>query len=238
MSKASVFAIGDLHLPGMSKNKSMDVFGTAWEHHFDKIRYDWQNKVGVNDIVIVAGDISWAMKLSEAMDDLYSIADLPGRKVLIRGNHDFWWGSVSRLRNLNLKDTYFIQNDSLELDEFIFAGSRGWNVVSDLNSLDTSKLNSNDKKIYERELTRLKLSLEGFNKSSKIRIGILHYPPLFINKQETGFTTLFSEYGAKEVVYGHLHGLSTKLGYNGNFNGVNYTLVSADAIDFKIKKII
>lgn len=233
-----VYAIGDLHLPGMSENKSMSRFGSEWNNHFLKISEDWQSRVSDDDIVIIAGDISWAMKLDDALEDLNSISELPGRKIMIRGNHDYWWGSATKVRNIIKNNIYILQNDSVELDDFIFGGTRGWNLVNSPDLKDNPKFDTNDVKIYQRELLRLRLSLEAFKTSNKIKIGIMHFPPVFSNMKDTDFSSIFTEYGAQYVVYGHLHADSIKLAFNGLHDGVDYSLVSADALNFKLKRII
>lgn len=232
MSDVSIFAIGDLHLPGKSHNKSMDVFGEAWKNHFEKIKTDWQTRVKHSDVVLIPGDISWAMHLEDALDDLNDIARLKGRKVLLKGNHDYWWSSVQQIRKLLPNDMFIIQNDCVELDEYIFGGTRGWMIPC-----QNAELNPNDTKIYLRELNRLELSLSNFLNSDKKKIGLCHFPPLLDYERETGFSSLFSKYQAQYVVYGHLHSDSIKTAFEGTHRGVKYALTSADALDFKLHKL-
>ena len=146
-----IFAIADLHLPG-EKDKSMDIFGPHWEGHFEKIKADWALKVDDEDIVLIPGDISWAMTLEGALEDLFSIGELPGYKVLLRGNHDYWWSSISKLRSVLPDKMYAVQNDALLIGDYVICGSRGWAITEG----ETAEA---DKKIYERELMRMEMSL-------------------------------------------------------------------------------
>ncbi len=229
----SIFAIGDLHLPGGSESKSMDMFGIAWNNHFSKIKNDWIANVNDDDIVLIPGDISWAMRLDDAIDDLNSLSDLKGVKVFIKGNHDYWWSSLSKIKSVTNKNMNFIQNNVFQNDKYIIGGTRGWVIP---NSPQTS--GEDDKKIYERELQRLKLSLDMMKDSQKTRIAMMHFPPVLSNGLETEFTKIFEEYNLSKVVYGHLHGDGTQEAFNGVINGVEYMLVSADYNNFKLKKII
>ena len=122
-----IYAIGDLHLPG-GDDKPMEVFGTHWEGHWQKIKQDWLEKVRYEDVVLIPGDISWAMQLEHAVEDLRAVGDLPGRKIILRGNHDYWWGSITRVREALPEGMYALQNDAIELDGVVFCGSRGWTI--------------------------------------------------------------------------------------------------------------
>ena len=169
----SIYAISDLHLPG-NNDKPMDIFGAHWKGHFENICNAWRESVTDNDTVILCGDFCWAMRLEEALDDLRVLGKLPGTKVLIRGNHDYWWSTISKMRQLVDKSVVFIQNDSFETDEAIICGSRGW------PSPGSSEYSAHDEKIYKRELIRLELSIESV-KSEKPKILLLHYPPFYFN---------------------------------------------------------
>lgn len=232
MSDVNIFAIGDLHLPGNSNNKSMEVFGPSWKNHFGKIKADWEKRVSDSDIVLIPGDISWAMRLEDALPDLQAIGELKGRKILLRGNHDYWWSSLQRIRQALPESMYVLQNDVVELDDYIFGGTRGW-----LIPCQNAVLDANDIKIYQREVNRLELSLSNFPKSSKKKIGLCHYPPLLEYERDTGFSSLFAQYETQYVVYGHLHADSIKTAFEGVHKGVEYALTSADALDFKLLKI-
>ena len=229
-----VFAIGDLHLPG-SLDKTMDMFGSHWEGHWDKIRMDWQKRVQPTDLVLLPGDISWAMKLEEAGQDLAEIHEMPGTKVMIRGNHDFWWSSLSKMFAALPPSILPLQNQAHRVGDFVVCGTRGWTCPSD------AAFKQEDKKIYDREVGRLELSLKAAQKLSDqgtSLLAMIHYPPFNERREESGFTQLFREYGVRQVVYGHLHGKSLQFAFEGELNGVSYTLVSCDHLGFKLKSIV
>lgn len=228
-----VFAIGDLHLAG-SMDKTMDMFGEQWEGHWDKIRSDWEQKVSATDLVLLPGDISWAMRLKEARQDLLEIDALPGVKVMLRGNHDYWWTSVTKLRAKLPPGILPLQNQAHRIGPYIVCGTRGWTCPSN------GDFPAEDKKIYEREVGRLELSLKAaraLNGTDSSLIGMLHFPPFNERRQESGFMRLFQEYGVKKVVYGHLHGKSLQSAFEGELNGVEYILVSSDHLGFTLKQI-
>ena len=225
-----LYAIGDLHLSlDPATDKPMDVFGPAWADHDVRLRENWLETVTEEDIVILAGDLSWALKWEDAATDLAFIHNLPGRKICIKGNHDLWWHGITRM-NLLYEDVTFLQNDCCEVGPWILCGSRGWTCP------ETEHFTEQDRRIYERELLRLRMSLTAGDKmrqeTGKEIIGILHYPPTADNKQPSGFTALFEEFGVKDVVYGHLHGKDAfPKGFQGNLNGVRYQLISLDYVE-------
>lgn len=223
-----IYAIGDLHLPG-HEEKPMNVFGDHWDRHFDIIRENWLRLVKPEDVVLIPGDISWAMQLTDALDDLNDIAELPGTKLLLRGNHDYWWSSIGKVRAALAPSMYAIQNDALVLGNYVFCGTRGWMFPT-----AQQPLNEQNEKIYQRELMRLEMSLA---RAAEIAEGrrlmvMLHYPPLFADGLSTGFTDILEQHPSAQVVYGHLHGLGIRIAFEGERNRVNYQLVSCDAIDF------
>ena len=222
-----VFAIGDLHLPGGSENKSMDVFGSMWENHFEKICGDWREKVGEDDIVLIPGDISWAMLFDDALADIKAICALPGKKVMIKGNHDYWWSSITRLRQVLFGNTFAIQNDAFVFGGVAIAGSRGWERISA------------EGKVQRREIIRMELSLKtACDKGAERIIAMTHYPPFDENGGATELTKLFEEYGVSDVIYGHLHGDGTKNAVQGLTGGVRYHLASCDFLEFRLLEII
>jgi predicted phosphohydrolase len=226
-----VFAISDLHL-SLSTNKPMDVFGKTWENYLPKIKEDWLKKVTEEDIVLIAGDISWAMKLQDATKDLEWISNLPGKKVIIRGNHDYWWKSPSSIRNLLPENMYIIQNDSLKLDNYIFCGTRGWTVPE-----RQVEQTPNDLKIYKREVARLELSIKSAiqkKQNNEHIIALIHYPPFNSTMQDNEFTALFEKYNIKTVIYGHLHGEGSRTVLKQEKNGVTYYLTSCDKLNNKL----
>lgn len=220
-----VFSIGDLHLPG-SHDKTMDIFGSKWNNHFERICDTWQEIVGKDDVVLIPGDISWAMKLEEAVEDLNSIAKLNGTKLIIKGNHDYWWNSLTKIRLLLPKGMSAIQNDSLSIGDFCFAGSRGWLCPG------SSLFKEDDNKIYSREVIRMRLSLSSADGEKRI-ICMSHFPPFNEKRAPSGFTDLFEEFNVEHVVYAHLHDKACKGAFEGIKNGVCYRLVSCDHLDFK-----
>lgn len=223
----AIFAIGDLHL-SHQQDKPMDVFGEGWENHTDKIRDNWNRVVGEDDLVIVAGDISWAMQLPEAMPDLEWLAALKGSKLLLRGNHDYWWSSISRLRAMLPGSLYALQNDHFSWDGRAICGTRGWLCPGE-EGFD----NEHDRKIYLREVQRLQLSLESANRElSPERIAAFHFPPFNRKGQPNAFTELLEEYRVDICVFGHIHDSGRDNIFQGERNGVFYRFVAADGIDF------
>lgn len=230
----AIYALADLHLPG-GEEKPMEVFGSQWNRHFDTICEQWHAVVRPEDAVLIPGDISWAMQLSAAQADLLSIDALPGRKVLLKGNHDYWWSSLSKVRSALPAGMQIVQNDSVELPEAVVAGSRGWTLPTAQQPLPPE-----DEKIFQRELLRLELSLRHARErgTDKPLVAMLHFPPLYADGQETAVTALLERYGVTKAVYGHLHGPGIKNGWNGPFHGVEYLLVSCDAVDFCPQMVI
>lgn len=237
-----IFAIGDLHLPG-GDMKPMDVFGQHWENHFERISEDWRAKVTDEDIVLIPGDISWAMQLGSALEDLRRIAALPGRMLILRGNHDYWWSSLTQLRCNLPENMHAVQNDAYDAGDVVFCGTRGWMIPpSAVNGQAEGRGSiSQDEKLYRREAMRLEMSLQAARKIAAGRpvFAMMHYPPLLPEyaKSGTEFTRLLTEYGAARCVYGHLHGPSIQRGYAGVYNGVQYDLVSCDALRFELMDV-
>lgn len=221
-----IFAIGDLHLPG-GDNKPMDIFGAHWEGHFSRIAQDWQEKVAADDLVLIPGDISWAMQLEPALEDLRMIGQLPGKKVILRGNHDYWWCGINRLRDVLPENMYAIQNDAMLFGDVVVCGTRGWTLPANGNS--------EDEKIYNRELIRMELSLSSARKlGGKKLVVMTHYPPLAENGGETPMSRLLNTYQVDDVVYGHLHGASLRGAVTGKYGCVRYHCVSCDGLKFRM----
>ena len=227
-----VYAISDLHLSGKA-DKPMDVFGQDWEGHFEKIKRDWAANVTEEDVVLIGGDTSWGMHLEEGMFDVLSLRELPGKKVFIRGNHDFWWNGITRIRDMAPSDFFFLQNDCVKLGNVIIAGSRGWTCPGSVD------FGEDDMKLYLREAERFKLA---FRQVEKVReegdtlIALIHYPPFNIKKEDTLFTALFEENRVDKVVFGHLHGA----GYfplRSEKEGIEYYLTSCDKVKFTLVEI-
>lgn len=228
-----LFAIGDLHLPG-GDDKPMDVFGPQWDRHFLRIRENWQKVVGEEDTVLIPGDISWAMQLADARTDLEEIGSLPGHKVICKGNHDYWWNSISRVRSILPPSMTAIQHSAAELGEAVVCGTRGWLIPTKDTPLDAQ-----NEKIFLREAERLRLALDAAKDIADERplIVMMHYPPLLEAEKDTLFTSILEEYQVHTAVYGHLHGAGIQIGFNGEHNGIRYHLVSCDSIGFCPKEI-
>ncbi|MGN0709428.1 MAG: metallophosphoesterase [Anaerovoracaceae bacterium] len=222
-----IYALGDTHLSlGPGVDKPMEVFGSEWEDHAERLRKNWMEKITPDDTVLICGDISWGLRLDEAMPDLEFLHGLPGEKVLTKGNHDLWWTSVSKLNGLH-DDMIFLQNKAFEVSDGIcVCGTRGWTCPG------SDGFEEHDEKIYEREVGRLRLSLEDAEKkNASEKICMLHYPPTNEHFQPSGFTDLMTEHGVKLCIYGHLHGHDAwRRGIRGILNGVDYRLVSLDHI--------
>ena len=228
-----VYSISDLHLD-INNSKPMDIFGPVWKDYLDKIINDWKNKVSEEDVVILAGDYSWAMKLEEVAPDFEFLNILPGKKIIIRGNHDYWWSSLKKVRECLPENVFALQNDAIKIGEYIFCGNRGWLIPE-------GKFNTEEnRKIYAREIIRLELSLKSAKKlqtnNEKI-IFITHYPP-FNNKVEPSeYTNMLEEYRVYKVVFGHLHGYVNPKMIKNQINGIEYYLTSCDAVKNQLVEI-
>jgi len=229
----SIYAISDLHL-SFNTNKPMDIFG--WENYEERIKKNWLEKVNEKDLVLLPGDFSWEMKLENTYKDFEFINNLPGKKLLLKGNHDLWWTTLKKMRTFleeeNLKNIDFIYNNSYEFENYIIAGTRGWNLIEE---------GEEDKKIKERELLRLENSIKnGIEKYGKDKpiIVCMHYPPLLKDFKNSEFTKILEKYNTKYCIYGHLHGKSHVNVLEGNINGVNYKMASCDYTKFDLIKIV
>jgi len=228
-----LFAISDLHLSG-SVEKPMDVFGAGWENHWEKIRQSWLDKIRDEDWVLIPGDISWAMHLEDAWVDLEEIFALPGKKVILRGNHDYWWSAVGQLRKGLKPGAYALQNDAVGGDGWMIAGSRGWSCPGN------GALDPQDEKIYLREAQRLELSLKDAVKKRQPGdrlVAMMHFPPFNERREPSLFTDLIERYEVETVVYGHLHGPNLRNVFEGELGGVCYKMVSCDYVGFKVVEI-
>ncbi|MDY6825745.1 MAG: metallophosphoesterase [Bacillota bacterium] len=228
----AIYAIGDLHL-SHGLDKLMDIFGPEWVGHTEKIRDNWQRVVGEKDLVIVAGDISWAMHLHEAAEDLQWLNSLNGTKVLVKGNHDYWWSSISKVREELPFSVYALQNDHFVWGDYIVCGTRGW-ICPGEDGFDSD----HDQKIYQREVQRLRLSLESAAPSSSATlIAAIHFPPFPRRGQQSAFTDLLEEYGVAACVFGHIHDSGRDYIFQGERNGVRYYFIAADGILFTPLKL-
>ena len=229
------FAMGDLHLSGNPPKKPMDVFGSHWENHHLKILANWQETITEKDTVFLVGDFSWAMRLNEAKEDLDSIIALPGRKILIRGNHDYWWSSQNKMKTLTENKLIFLQANAIALDNCLVGGSRGYMCPGDQN-YNAEK----DDSIYRRELLRVEMALEEMTKLPQTgpKILLLHYPPFNEKHEASGFTDLLEKYDVDHCIYGHLHSFSENNVLPTKWKNTQLHLVSSNFLDFKFKKIL
>ena len=221
----ALYAISDLHL-ALSTDKPMDVFGERWYKHEDNVKQNWIKTVKSEDTILIAGDISWSMKLEEGMKDLQWIHELPGKKVLIKGNHDYWWNSIGKLNSM-YDDMHFIQNNFFRYKDIGICGTRGWICPF------SEGFEKKDEKIYQRELIRLRLSLQSAKAEGLEKfIVMIHYPPISEKFQKSEFVDVFKEYDVEKVIFGHLHGINPNKEYNFNFDGIQYFLTSCDYLNF------
>lgn len=230
-----IFAISDLHLC-LSGAKPMDIFGATWENYLEEIKEDWNSKVSEEDVVLMSGDLSWALKLEEATKDLEYLSSLNGKKIIIRGNHDYWWKSISKLRKELPETVYPLQNDAIKIGNYIIAGTRGW-VVPEKNK----KQSEQDEKLLKREILRLDLSLSFANNlktniNDKI-ICMIHFPPFNSSFEQNELTKLMEKYGVSKVIYGHLHGNASRIQNVVKINDVEYFLTSCDKLKNKVLQI-
>lgn len=234
----SIYVIGDLHL-SFGVDKPMDIFGNNWENHAEKIKNNWITKVNKDDTVIIPGDFSWATYLEEAYKDFEFLNSLPGKKIFLRGNHDYWWETLSKMRKFleenNFDNIDFIYNTSILVENKILVGTRGWTT---LNPNQSENL-----KMLKRENARLKLSIEdGIKKfgTDKEIIVFIHYPPFFkdIVSDDINFIKTMNQYkNIKRCYYAHLHGESHKDAIEGLERDIEFRLVSSDYMNFDLLKI-
>lgn len=229
----SLFAIGDLHLPG-GDEKPMDVFGSHWDGHFQRISEDWRSRVQDSDTVLIPGDISWAMQLRDALPDLQAINALPGRKIILKGNHDYWWNTLSQVKSALPQGMTAIQHSAVDVGDAVICGTRGWTLPT-----AETPLSAKDQKVFEREVLRLDMALQAAMKILQDRplVVMMHYPPLYDLERDTAFTQVLERYPVTTVVYGHLHGAGIRAGYNGVWHGINYRLTSCDSLNFVLADV-
>ncbi|HLB53145.1 MAG TPA: metallophosphoesterase [Chlamydiales bacterium] len=248
MSLPKIWAIGDLHLSFGVKDKSMDLFGPEWENHAEQIASHWKACIHPDDLVLIPGDISWAMRLEDALIDLEWIDRLPGTKVMIKGNHDYWWGSLKKVSSQLPPSIHLIQNQAFHWRGVAIGGARLWDTPEyGFSKYVEFKENPKEKapnaevivqeemnqKIFDRELHRLDLSLQSFQPESQIRIAMTHYPPIGADLAPSRTSQILEKYGVKICVFGHLHAIKAGIPLFGEKNGIRYVLTSADYIRFQ-----
>ncbi len=225
----ALYTISDLHL-SLGADKPMEVFGSVWDNYTERLRENWQTLVQQEDTVLIPGDISWATYLENAYEDLSFIHQLNGKKIILKGNHDYWWSTLNKL-NLFLKKNsldsiQFLQNSAILCEDTVICGTRGWTIP-------TAKTPAEDIKIFEREKIRLILSLEEGKKLRGSRIVVaMHYPPIEKGNANTELLDIMREYGVSKCVYGHLHAGSQKYAPLGEFEGIFLQLAACDYTDF------
>lgn len=226
-----IYGIGDLHFD-YSKEKPMDIFGDNWIDHEGQIIENWKEKVKEDDLVLIPGDITWALKLSQAYYDLKRIHELPGKKILSKGNHDYWWESLKKMNDLGLDSIFFIQNLSYVHNNIGIGGTRGW------ISRDNDNFTDDDEKIFKRELLRLRMSFHSIKEKVDKKIAMIHYPPFNMNSSPNEFVDLMKELDVDICVYGHLHAEGHKYAIEGNIDGIEFHCISSDYINFEPKIIL
>lgn len=232
----SVFVIADLHLATVNSQKSMEIFGKRWKNYIEKIRNNWINVVSDEDTVIIPGDISWGLTTNDALDDLLWLDALPGQKIVMKGNHDFWWSTVSKLeaffKEHNISSIKILNNNALEAEDYIICGSRGW--FTD-RSMQNTEEHVDYAKIVNRETIRLKMSLDAATKlrgdTQKEIIAFLHFPPLWGDLACEPILALLDEYKIKRCYFGHIHG---SYAYPDvlEYKNIKFYMISADFLDF------
>ena len=234
----SIYTIGDLHL-SFNEEKPMSIFGENWEGHQEKIKLNWIEKVKKEDLVILPGDFSWATYLKDTYEDFHYLNELPGKKLILKGNHDYWWTTVTSMKKFLKENEFntidFLYNSAYKFENYIIAGTRGWG----------QKEEGEDKKLLNRELMRLELSLKKAkelnpNNENEILV-FMHYPPItkqnIQNNETPEFIQIMKKYNVKRCYYGHLHSIAIQEAVEGNYEGIEFKLVSADGLNFKLLKI-
>lgn len=220
----AVYAIADLHL-SFGVKKPMDIF-PGWENHAVRLENNWRRLVKDEDTVIIPGDISWGLNLREAEPDFEFVHKLPGKKIIAKGNHDYWWQTGKKLTDFTTEKGFdsirFMHNNSFEAEDFIICGTRGWIFESG---------RQHDDKIIRREAGRLKMSLDNI-KSDKEKIVFLHYPAIYMDQRADSILKILKDYNIKRCFYGHLHGKTINYAFNGEYDGTFHRLISADSMGF------
>lgn len=249
----AIWAIGDLHLSFGIQGKEMSLFGPEWHEHHEKIKAFWDAAVHDDDLVLIPGDISWSMRLSEAALDLAWIDKRPGTKVLIRGNHDYWWESASKIRKALPPSLHIISNDAYLWNDVAIGGARLWDTsefsfspfieMKEPKKAQPEKLENvqqkleEDEKIFQRELLRLEMSLKAMKKEASLKIVMTHYPPISADLKDSTVSKMLEAYGVDICLFGHLHSLKKESQLFGTKNNIAYHLVSCDWLDFRLLKI-
>jgi predicted phosphohydrolase len=247
----SIYAIADLHLSLSAPEKDMAIFGAAWANYQARIEENWKNRVQPEDLVLIAGDICWAMKLSQALVDLEWIHQLPGTKILLRGNHDYWWSSLSKMKSVLPPSLHLLQNNAFTWGEVGICGARLWDT-DEFSFLDavlvsgpkkapsppTLEQLAEQKRLFSRELERLQTSIGALPTTALHRIAMTHYPPVGAELQPSAASALLERAQIRECVFGHLHSMRPDAVQFGTARGVDYHFVAADAVGFTPQLIL
>ncbi len=225
----AIYAIGDLHL-SLDSNKQMDVFA-GWDNYMEKIRINWENTITAEDTVIICGDVSWGMSLQQSLKDFTFIDKLPGEKIILKGNHDYWWTTMNKMEKFleenNLTTIKILHNNSYTVENIAICGSRGW-IFENGQPLD--------EKIIAREAQRLRTSLEAAEKGME-KIAFLHYPPVYNEEISQHIIDALDDFEIKICYYGHIHSGGHRYAIDGMYLGIDFNLISADYINFTPKKV-
>lgn len=224
----ALYTIADLHLP-LGIDKPMDIFGKAWENYVERLADNWQSKVCGDDTVVLAGDFSWATYLEQSVRDFEYLNKLNGRKILLKGNHDYWWTTMNKLKEFTADNGFenisFMQNNAFMYEDIAICGTRGWIHPA------WDNFGEDDRKIFDREVQRLELSLKSAGDCREIYV-FTHYPPMSSARETNEFTEMMKKYSVKKCIYGHLHAASHRNAVEGLVDGIEYKLVSGDYIGF------
>ncbi len=227
----ALYAIGDLHL-SLQADKPMDVFGGNWQGYVEKLRVGLGH-IGPEDTTVLLGDLSWGMSLDAAMEDFRFISQIPGRKIIVKGNHDYWWSTAKKFYDFceehGFEQLLVLNNNCWSYGETALCGTRGWFYEEERSGVQ-------DEKIFKRELLRLETSLRAAGDREKLCF--LHYPPRYGSYRCQEIQSLLRQYGVRHCYYGHLHGASHKLAFQGVWDGVQYHLVSADYLNFRPLQVL
>ena len=227
----ALYTIGDLHL-SLAKDKPMDVFGSEWKNHTEKLRENFA-ALQAEDLTVLCGDLSWGMGLEETLPDFLFVDALPGKKILLKGNHDFWWTTAAKTKRFfaehGIETIDVLNNNFFTYGDFALCGTRGWFYEEETGG-------EHDKKIMRREIMRLETSLKAAGDREKL--AFLHYPPLYQNYRCEEILALLKEHNVRLCCYGHIHGKGCRSAFTGWHDGTEYKLVSADAVNFSPVKLL
>lgn len=230
----ALYTIADLHLP-LGIDKPMDIFGKMWENYVERLADNWQSTVQKDDTVVLPGDFSWATYLEQSERDFEYLHKLNGKKILLKGNHDYWWTTMNKLREFTAKngfdDVEFLQNNFFMYEDIAICGTRGWIHP------EWDNFGEEDRKIFDREVLRLELSLRAAGDAAEIYV-FTHYPPMSVQCGSNEFTDLMKQYPVTKCIYGHLHAASHKNAVQGIIDGIEYKLVAGDYLQFQPYKLL